>query len=49
MDLKDVLVELKNIPNGEVTLKINNHYYDVTEIYYDGYLGEVIIEHRDYK
>ena len=49
MDLNDFVEGLKDMPNGEVTLKINNHYYDVTEVYYDGYLDEIIIEHRDYR
>lgn len=51
MNINEVIDELKSIiwedGNEEVTLKINNHYYDITDIYYDGYMSEIIIEHKD--
>ena len=50
MNINEVIKGLRNIiwetGDEEVTLKINNRYYDITEIYYDSYLEEIIIEHK---
>lgn len=51
MQIEDLIKELEGIlqdtgGNIEVTVKVNNHYYDITDIYYDSYIDEVIIEHK---
>ena len=50
MNLNETIKQLKNVVwktlDEEVTLKINNNYYDITDIYYDAILEEVIIEHK---
>lgn len=44
--IKELEILMKEIGTMPVTLKINNHYCNITDVYYDGYLEEIIIEHK---
>lgn len=51
MMIEELIKELEAIfqdtgGNIEATIKVNNHYYDITEIYYDSYIDDIIIEHK---